>query len=258
MYEDVKLGRKPAVLPANMPNFRAHALATMIAPPRLNRDHVAIQPKMDGNNRLGNCTAAGIANAIRAQAALGGFQCNITELDTIAFYSCSTGYDPLKPGTDEGGVETEVLKYQSQHGFHGEAQTDYDGLWGNVEAQDLNMLRVVMARLGVGYLGVNLALADQQDGTWDTDTPASFGDPTPGSWGGHCLLAWDYTGTNDTDIVRLVTWGALKSATWRWVKSRMEEAHGLYHPQMFNALGRNFAGIDRDKLASDCASFASA
>ncbi len=183
---------------------------------------------------------------------------DIPTQSVLDLYSEACGYVPGNPATDKGGVEVDVLTYQAQRGFEATAQTPWVGLWANLEVGDLNLLRTVMARLGVGYLGVNLAVADQQavGGVWDTQTPASAGDSTPGSWGGHAVCIWSYRGTADTDLVEIVTWGTLQLATWRWVRSRMDEAHALVHPQML-APGLDWAGIDRDRLVADVDSYGS-
>jgi hypothetical protein len=109
-----------------------------------------------------------------------------------------------------------------------------------------------MVRCGTAYLGVNLAAADEVSNAWDINTPASAGDPTPGSWGGHCLLAWSYTGLGDEDVVTLVTWGSLLyTATWRWLASRCQEAHVVIWRQLMKPDGLNQAGLDYDQLRAD-------
>ena len=87
---------------------------------------------------------------------------------------------------------------------------------------------------------------------WDTDAPASAGDPTPGSWGGHCPIIWDYTGTADTDLVRLGTWGYWQKATWRWIRQRTQEAHAIAWRQL-DAAGTD--GLDYERLMADAALF---
>ena len=71
---------------------------------------------------------------------------------------------------DTGLVEVDLLAHQARAGFDAGGQTPYVGLWANVPADDFNLLRLVTARMGCGYLGVNLAQADQQ--------AAAFGTPT--------------------------------------------------------------------------------
>lgn len=256
MFQTFRLGRVRAPIPRGAPSLRAHAMAAAQAPAKLIRDHLPFRPDMGGNDSTGDCTCAAVANAVRAQAAIGGYQVNIPADRVVGMYSAVTGYDPAKPETDAGAIETDVLAWQALHGFDAGGQTPFVGLWATIEAADLNLLRVVTARLGCGYLGLNLALADQEGGgVWDTDMPASAGDPAPGSWGGHAALLWSWTGLGDTDTVQIVTWGRLQRASWRWVRSRLEEAHALVHPQMCGPGG--MAGIDRDTLAADVAAFGS-
>ena len=87
------------------------------APARLDRSHIDPAPLLLGNDVLGDCTSAGIGNHIRATSALGGFQTDITTAQAVAFYSLSTGYVPGNPGTDNGGVEVDVLTTALRDGY---------------------------------------------------------------------------------------------------------------------------------------------
>jgi hypothetical protein len=256
MFHPMKLGRVAKPVPANAPSLRRHAMAQATAAPVLDRTHLRYRPQIFANQSVGDCTCAAIGNAVLGQAALWGYTVDITDAKVLALYSAVSGYDPAKPETDKGAVEVDVLSYQATHGFDGGGQTPYVGLWASIEPGDLNLLRVATERLGVGYLGLNLALADQQGGVWDTDTPAADGDPTPGSWGGHAALLWSWTGLGDTDTVLIATWGTLQRATWRWVGSRLDEAHALVHPQLVGPGALNNAGVDREALEADIAGFA--
>ncbi|WP_025812276.1 hypothetical protein [Komagataeibacter kakiaceti] len=234
-----KLGCCPAQRHPNQPHLSAmRGFMVRQAPVRLDRSGINPTPLMLGNDVLGDCTSAGIGNHIRATAALAGFQVAMDVADAVRFYSRSTGYVPGRPATDNGGVEVDVLTTALRDGYALETQTLFP-IWGSADPTDLNGIRNITAGLSAAYLGVQLAQADMwedQDGNlppvWDTDSPADHGDPTPGSAGGHCLLLWDYTGTADTDLVTLLTWGAKQKATWRWVRSRIMEAHGLAWGQL--------------------------
>ena len=251
MFRDMKLGRIGRPLPPGVPSLREHAVAGMVAPARLLRDDVEYRPAMDGNDAVGDCTCAAVSNAIRAQAALRGYQVAIPTGRVLDLYRAVSGYDPARPATDTGAFEVDVLTYQVRHGFATGGQTPYVGLWANIGPGDLNLVRLAMAQLGSVYLGIDLALADQQGDVWDTGMPASYGDPTPGSWGSHAVLGWAYSGLEDTDLVQMVTWGRLQPATWRWFRSRVTEAHALFHPQMEGDL----TGIDLDALRGELAEF---
>ncbi|GBQ72536.1 hypothetical protein AA103196_3089 [Ameyamaea chiangmaiensis NBRC 103196] len=236
-----QLGALPAQVRPGQPRL-APSLRMMArqAPPRLLRDHIDPAPLMLGNDTLGDCTSAGLGNHIRATAALGGFQVGVRTADAIQFYERSTGYTPADPSTDQGGIESDVLTYASRNGYALENETLFP-IWGTAEPDDFNGMRNIMASMGAAYLGVQLAIADQGDGVLDTTTP---GDQTPGSWGGHCLLAWGYTGTADTDLVSLLTWGTIRQATWRWVRSRIMECHGVAWRQLVPASGMTLMGGD--------------
>lgn len=226
------------------------------APARLIRAQIDPQPLMLGNDALGDCTAAGIGNHLRATAALAQFRLDVTVANAVQFYSKSTGYVPGDPDTDNGGVEVDVLSTALRTGFELDTQTLFP-LWGSADPTDLNSMRNIMAGLSAAYMGVQLSSADlweDPDGNpapvWDTDTPAAYGDPTPDPEKGHCLLGWDYTGTADTDIVTLLTWGAKQRATWRWVRSRMTEVHALAWRQLHAPGGLYPCGDDWDALVA--------
>jgi hypothetical protein len=203
---------------------------------------------MDRNDELGDCTAVGYANAARGMALLNGFGIDIPTDDVVSFYSDSTGYNPSDASTDQGAVELDVLAHQLKAGF---ARTSGDRTplvadFATFDPADRATFASTLARIGPVYLGVNLASADLDTSlTWDTTTP---GDQTPGSWGGHALIAWDYTGLGDGDTVRLATWGTLQPCTWRWLASRCEEAHVLIWRQLMKSTRLNFAGLDYDGL----------
>lgn len=243
----MKLGRLPAdqAALARAPQLAGHMRA-MPPPPTLNRSSIPFAPQMDGNGEIGDCTAVGIANAARGMAALNGFGVDIPTDRVVGFYSASTGYDPADPSTDQGGVELDVLGHQLAHGFDTGGQAPLVADFATFDPGDRATFASALARIGPVYLGVNLALADLDTSvTWDTGT---LGDQTAGTWGGHCLIAWDYTGLGDGDTVRLATWGTLQPCTWRWLTSRCEEAHVLIWRQLMKASRLNFAGVDYEGL----------
>ncbi|PYD63569.1 hypothetical protein [Gluconacetobacter entanii] len=250
-----KLGCRPAETRVGQPMLSAmRGFCARKAPPRLIRDHIDPAPLMLGNDVLGDCTSAGLGNHARATAALAGYQVDVTTAQAEAFYSLSTGYVPGDPRTDNGGVEVDVLTTAMRDGYAVTNQTLFP-LWGSADPDDLNGVRNIMAGLSAAYLGVQLSESDMWEDengdlspVWDTDTPAGHGDPTPGSAGGHCLLAWDYTGTDDTDLVTFLTWGGKQKGTWRWFKSRRMEVHGLAWLQLLSASGLAPTNQEREAL----------
>ncbi|NHN93852.1 hypothetical protein [Acetobacter sicerae] len=251
-----KLGKLAARHDPRAPKMARLSLMQRTAPARLLRDHIDPAPLMLGNDQTGDCTSVGLANAFRAQAALGGFQVSVTTEDAVRFYSKSTGYVPGNEATDRGGYELDVLTMAGRDGYALETQTIFP-IWGNIDKNDLNGIRLCMAAFGGVYNGLALAEADMwQDEqgnlapVWDTETPTERGDPTPGSAGGHCTVYWSYSGIEDTDLVSILTWGMVQKATWRWVRSRMDEAHALAFPQLKPASGL-LSNEDFDRLRSE-------
>lgn len=250
------LGCRPAERRAGQPHLSVmRGFCARQAPARLDRSHIDPRPAMLGNDTLGDCTGAGVGNHLHATAALSGFDvAGVTTEAAIRFYSQSTGYVPGNPSTDNGGVEVDVLTSAQRNGFTLTDQTLFP-MWGSADPGDLNGLRNITAGLSAAYLGVQLAQSDMwedEDGNlapvWDTQTPVGHGDTTPGSAGGHCLLLWDYAGTADTDLVTLLTWGSKQKATWRWVRSRIMEAHGLawrqlHEPGSLYPMGDDWAAL---------------
>lgn len=253
MFHHMKLGAHAPVFPKNRPMMTSQRMMARQAPPKLVRDHIDPGAELDENDSLSDCTAAGMANEARAQAAIAGYKLTIPTPKTVDFYSQSTGFNQTTKSGDNGGVELDVLANAARDGFDIGQQTRLFPVWGSIEPQDMNALRLVSSSIGPVYGGFALALADQQGGVWDTDTPASQGDPTPGSWGYHCALpGWSYTGTEPTDVVEILTWGMRQRATWRWIQSRITEAHAVGFRQLINA---SRTGLDWDCWEADCSSY---
>lgn len=214
-------------------------------PPKLlNRDGINPSPRMLANDITQNCTSAGLGNALRATSALGGYQTDVRDDNALMFYEESAGYRGT-PETDNGAVETEVLAYALRHGYPTESGTYYP-LWGSTDTSR-SSVALLMASLGVAYLGVLLAPSDinqivSKPGSVLTPDNAEYGDTTPSE--GHCLLAWSYTGLTDNDTVSLLTWGGIQGVAWSWLDSRIMEAHGLLFPQLTTPTGLYPTGED--------------
>jgi hypothetical protein len=192
----------------------------------------------DANDHVGNCAFVGIANGARADAALRGFKVNITTPTVLGWYG-RAGY----PQQDNGAVLLDVLASQLGQAFMAEQQLPLCGPFATLDVRNRGLLARAMERVGWVYPGFALAVADQVADVWDINTPAAAGDPTPGSWGGHCADMLWCNGIDDDSLVFLATWGIIHPATWRWVDSRMEEAHVV--------IWRSVQGIDYDRLAAD-------
>lgn len=238
----MKFGCLPAKTLPRQPVLTNTRMMARLPPTRLDRSNINPAPLMLGNNIVGDCTSAGLGNAIRAISALGGYQTDVTDDNALMFYEESAGYRGT-PQTDNGAVETKVLAYALRHGYPTETGTYYP-LWGSTDT-GRSSVALLMASLGVAYLGVRLATTDIDNvARYGADAVLTLDNGMPGSAGGHCLLAWDYTGLCGDDTVTLLTWGMCIKATWSWLDSRIMEAHGLIFPQLTAPTGLYPTGDD--------------
>ena len=183
---------------------------------------------------LADCTVAGLINAALAVEALASNSALAFDAESwMPFYAALAGCAPTPAAiaATEGLVLLDVLRAQGTKGFDIGAQAPLTGDFGTVPLNRA-ALAGCMARLGFVYLGVDLYQADMDshpNDTWDTIIPA--GAPV----GGHCLVLWAYTGLDadgieGDDLVKIATWGTLKTATWRWVENRAREAYAILYP----------------------------
>ncbi len=251
------LPARPADL-ARAPRLATQPIGRRIAQPTLDRAGVRFGPQMFGNDQIGDCTAAALGNTALAVSALDGFDAIVEQPAVEAFYSATSGYVPGHAATDVGAVLTDVLAYQARSGFNTGAQL-LTGPWATVDPFDRNLLAVGMETFGAVLLGVALSDADMRrvGQTWDAGTMSSGGDPTPGSAGLHCLLAFSYAGLRDGDLVRLATWGGMQAATWRWVGRAIREAHVVAWRPLLRVGGLNWAGVDYAAMVAEAAAFGS-
>jgi hypothetical protein len=169
------------------------------------------------NDRLGDCTAAGRSHIIDAVTAGAGAAVDMTEAQTIAFYSVSTGYNPADPSTDQGGDEITVLTcWQNQGG-----QLDGHAIAGFLSVDPSNAAHVKSCCWLFENLYFGLELADpwtQVSGNgfvWDVGSP-----PDPND--GHCVVG---LGGDDSGIT-IDSWGFLGKITYAAIAQFCAEAAG--------------------------------
>jgi hypothetical protein len=74
--------------------------------------------------------------------------------------------------------------------------------------------------------------------------PSSY---APGSWGGHAIPFGKY----DASLIRCVTWGAVKDATWPWLREYVDELYALISPDWLDGTGKTPEGLNIDQLRAD-------
>ena len=230
-------------------------------PSSLPRDDVKFHTAMWDNDVLANCTSCGIANGLSFFSSLSSFSLPIDTTDVNNFYSLSTGYSPLIPGSDLGGDPTAVLKVLQDTGFKinypgkEEYSYTYPAVFGVLDYTSRKALMNGIYFLGFVYGAFALTLKDKEEvdkkEVWDDSEIEETLHPTedkPWSWGGHVMIMIGYTGMKDSDYVTLVTWGEKRKATWRWVKRRLVASYGISFPELFNSQEVNFIGLTKSEI----------
>jgi hypothetical protein len=221
----------------------------MAAPVVLDRRAVPFMPRLFANDILPDCTAAGLANAAGAVAALNGYALNIDPTLVPRFYAdcvgCAPTFDAM--AATDGAVMLDVLRLQAQSGFAIGPQS-LAGRSGTIDPTSRIALALGLARFGAGYWGVTLRERDMELGArvWDVLDGRDDGAVV----GGHCVIAFDYTGLADTDTVRIGTWGEWRPASWAWVHARIAEAHGVVWRQLARPDGTYWTGLNADRLTA--------
>ncbi len=238
-----------------MSNFVA---ADLPVPPRVEHwsygDYVDMM-NIYGNDRLGDCTAAGAAHIIAAWRANAGDGAPAPTLEqAIAFYSATTGYVPGDPSTDRGGNEVTVLDGWRDKGFFADGSGKIEG-WANVDASNALRVKQAIWLFENVYFGVELPDAwtrpfPQGNGfTWGV-----AGDANPNE--GHCFVGLGY---NDNGVI-VNTWGMMGTVTWAAVAKYASAPGGELHVALgADAIARASAkapnGFDLAALTTDLATF---
>jgi len=217
------------------------------APPAVDwTKKVALPWGMDGNDVLGDCTAAGLAHMVQCWTANGSTEYAMAEADVVNFYEDSTGYDPSVPSSDQGGVEIDVLNYARKNGIGGHM---VGCAYVAVSPQSKTLTRDAIFLFGGLYLGIALPLSAQSQRVWDVPHSGAHGKGSPGSWGGHAVPAVAY----DARGITVVTWGALKRMTWGFFRAYCDESYGIVSADWVNGERAAPNGFDLAALQADLA-----
>jgi hypothetical protein len=171
------------------------------------------------NNQLGDCTAAGVGHLRQAWTATNGNQKIWGDDQIQTIYSLTGGYVPGNDLTDNGAVEIDVLNYWRQTGFYGDQITAYMALEPN---NSLHIKQAIQLFGGV-YGGYALPKSAQNQTVFHLSPGGTAGDASPGSWGGHCMVACAYNHIGPI----VITWGIFKQTTWQWWNAYCDESYAI-------------------------------
>ena len=180
-----------------------------------------------GNDRLGDCTAAGAFHVGGLLLANAGVKVPYGERDVVAFYSATTGYIPGIEATDRGGDEQTVLNYWQEKGLL-PGQHKIAG-WLGLNGRDAVSVKTALWLMENFYFGVELP------DKWINPMPAASGfvwdvagtaDPS----NGHCFVGVGYNEKG----VQIDTWGMIGTITWAAVA---EYASTVGSGELYTVLG---------------------
>jgi hypothetical protein len=194
---------------------------------------------------LPDCSAAGLANSALAIGALGGFEPVVQDALVPTFYASCVGCQPTEAAmaATDGVTLLGALQRAVTAGFDVGQPTPLFPATGPV-ATNRASLAHAMDQFGGAYVGIRLYERDMEMlAVWDADGS------DPGALvGRHCVFLWDFLGLGDQQTGRMATWGAFQTFTWRWLASRLDEAHALFFRQLAPAQA---SAVDEDRLAAE-------
>ncbi len=219
------------------------------------------------NDRLGCCTIAAVGHAVQTWTlnALGR-ELTVPDSTILNYYEVWDGYNPADPGSDQGGVELDVLNDWRQEAFNGHSLDAYVSLSPDHPIPDI---ATAIWLFGGAYIGLELPISAQNQDVWDVPENPGPNDE-PGSWGGHAVYIVGYDtapspesripgpGPLPTADCRLptltcITWGAPKKMTWAWFEKYGSEAYALVSKEWIEATGVSASGFDLATLEKDLA-----
>lgn len=189
---------------------------------------------MDNNDRIGDCTIAGVDHLLKAWDAEVGLS------DALSDVNIEQTYFQLTGGPDSGLVERDVLDHWQNEGLFSHQIKAYAPV-----QLDASFLREALYLYGGVYLGVQLPETAEEQ--------FAAGEPwgvVPGAQivGGHCIVMVGY----NSNGASIVTWGQRTWATWDWMKQYLDEAWVAIGPE-FVQVGKGPV-VDVAALTSDLGS----
>ena len=222
----MKLGKKPAVFDPKTKKLTAPLKSIVnTTPSNINWINGVSWP-MWNNDRIGCCTQVSVASAIRTWNFNEGSNVLLTDDMVIKNYSDESGYNPTNPNSDQGAVETDVLKrwvnigYQTPNGVN--KLIDF----GFINPRNHKSVQRAIYLMGGLYIGISVPqfAMESQNQTWDLE----YNDTE--IVGGHAIYLHGY----DNDYLYLNTWGSEWKMSWDFFNQYCDEAYGLVSEDWLN------------------------
>jgi len=263
MPTNLKLGRLPRTFDHVTPisKLRATLGASLpVLPVTLNNAKSPDIAFMFLNSTLGDCTCAGMGNAIELvfYDARAGYFPKITDAEVEKAYE-AFGFNPAlgmdNNPTDQGANEQDVLRWWQKTGFPTPNGRVRAGPVFEVNPKDTNAICEAIMEFGFAYIGLEIpgafmdATSEGPPNLW-TDDP-SFS----GIEGGHCVLltGFDRSSANPLDYTyEVTTWGTNSQYRMRgdFLKRYVDEVWAVFLPPWVEKSGRTPYGLTEAQLAA--------
>ncbi len=194
------------------------------------------------NDQLGDCTCAALGHLIQAWTANTGSQVTVPDSAILKAYEQACGYDPNDPGTDQGGIEIDVLNYFRTTGVGGYKADAFVAL----QPENEEHIKISVDLFGGVYIGLELPKTIDQQDDWFVDITAGAA-ALPGSLGGHAVVVEAY----DADWLTIVTWGQKKRMSWDFWRAYTSESYAVLSKLWTRRAGVSPVGFDYATLLAD-------
>lgn len=180
------------------------------------------------NDKLGCCTAAGVAHLLSLWGSYVAPFRFMADPEVEGLYEATGGYIPGQPQTDQGARCIDVLEYWRTTGVLIAGARDTIAGYCALDPRNRDHLVFSLRMLGALYAGVTLREAQQNQPVWDLGGNTAL-------WGLHCISVM----AADPDGLTCITWGGPQRMTWRWWEASCDEVYGVASPRWIGKGGQS-------------------
>lgn len=192
------------------------------------------------NDRLGDCTCAGVGHMIQAWTAYAGAEVTLPDSDILSLYEAVSGYNPTTGANDNGAVEQDVLQYLHDTGVAGHKVVAF----AQVDHTNRTEVKTALDLFGSVYLGIQCPESAQSQ--FAAGQPWSY---VPGSPidGGHAIVLQKMDDAN----YYIVSWGALIEMEPAFWENYVDEAWVVVTDDWLSKNGTSPTGLNLASLTAE-------